>query len=304
MGNGRLTEPAKWRHIAREIAANVAMGNALVRSWRVRRGRTVAPTMSLEQRLLSYGFDQFAVLEKAVGPGGLRGKRVLEVGPGDQIPIGLLSIGAGARTYFANDRFPGDIASPGARAFYKELAKRAPASFQQEWRSRGMDPESFPWTEGPEAPVRVVPVPVEHLKESLDEPVDVIFSYNVVEHLADVEQAFSALRTVLAPGGLMVHMVDYGPHQCWVGYRNPLTFLTVPPFFWKLMGSNRGTANRVRHWENRELLLRLGFQIVRDEVFRCDLAHAEEVFPFLRLPRPIPSIEEARVVGALVVATC
>ena len=56
--------------------------------------------------------------------------------------------------------------------------------------------------------------------------------------------------------------------------------------------------------QTRKLLEALGFRILLDEVYRCDLSDAEEVFPHLRLPRPIPSIEEARVVGALVVATC
>lgn len=48
-------------------------------------------------------------------------------------------------------------------------------------------------------------------------PFDVIFSYFVLEHLADLDRSFRAMAALLAPGGLMVHccpnyVVPYEPH--------------------------------------------------------------------------------------------
>lgn len=51
----------------------------------------------------------------------------------------------------------------------------------------------------------------------IGENFDIIFSHNVLEHIRDLEQAMSALVTVLKPDGIMIHhtvnyLVPYEPH--------------------------------------------------------------------------------------------
>ena len=69
------------------------------------------------------------------------------------------------------------------------------------------------------------------------------------EHVSDVEQFARLTADLLAPGGMAIHRVDFGPHDCWPDYPDPLTFLRFPPQVWAAMGSNRGTPNRLRHHE-------------------------------------------------------
>ncbi|SUS08923.1 hypothetical protein DF3PB_950013 [uncultured Defluviicoccus sp.] len=60
----------------------------------------------------------------------------------------------------------------------------------------------------------------------------------------------------------MIHRVDYGPHDCWTLYENPLTFLAIPEFLWRLMGNQRGYPNRVRHCEVIDTLNLLGVRVI------------------------------------------
>ena len=67
---------------------------------------------------------------------------------------------------------------------------------------------------------------------------------------------------MLKPDGVMVHRVDYGPHDLWVNCPNRMTFLTVPEWLWSSMGSNRGCPNRVRHAELMRTASDLGLKVV------------------------------------------
>ena len=65
--------------------------------------------------------------------------------------------------------------------------------------------------------------------------------------MSDVGAFAETTARLLAPGGMATHRVDFGLHDCWVQYRDPLTFLRFPDWLWHLMGSNRGTPNLKRH---------------------------------------------------------
>jgi hypothetical protein len=55
------------------------------------------------------------------------------------------------------------------------------------------------------------------------------------------------MAALLKPGGVTIHRVDYSAHGRWSLYPNRLTFLTIPGPVWRLMGSQRGESNRMRH---------------------------------------------------------
>jgi hypothetical protein len=83
----------------------------------------------------------------------------------------------------------------------------------------------------------------------------------VGEHVNSV-RAFAEMNArLLAPNGVGVHRVDFGPHGCWANYHDPLTFLRFPDWLWELMGSNRGTPNRRRYHEFCREFERAGLKI-------------------------------------------
>jgi hypothetical protein len=251
-----------------QMARNLVMAVPAVSRWRSRRGRTasIAGEPSKED-LEVFAYGPLALVEKALGPSGTRNAVVVEIGPGDHIPVGLLSLAAGARRYIAVDRFAGDIGGPRARRFYaalgRDLEARRP-DLAEHLKARGIDPEGFPDTAA-EA-VTVVHRSIEDAPEVRE--VDVVISNNTVEHVVDVESLGRASFAMLRAGGTAAHRVDFAAHDVWSIRPDPLEWLSVPDALWRRMGSHRGTPNRLRFHEVEAAFTRAGFQ-VEAQILEC-----------------------------------
>ena len=103
--------------------------------------------------------------------------------------------------------------------------------------------------------------PIESAETPDGQALDLLVSYNAVEHLFDVptfaRQSFSLLR----PGGVAVHRVDFAPHGPWQDRANPFEWLTVSDALYWMMGSARGTPNRLRFNEVARHLEKSGFEV-------------------------------------------
>jgi SAM-dependent methyltransferase len=264
--------------ITREIIANGLMHLALFRNWRVRRGRTTSTNNYQQvQSILS----QFHFFIESLGWGYVRDKKVIEIGPGDAIPLGLLFLGAGARQYVAIDRFLGNVWSVSAKRLYRDLIELAPERLCQGWQKNGLDPYQYPWRGSIDSFSRIKLIPKSIEEADLNESGrgDIIISFNVLEHLSNVKQAFRNLKDLLNPGGVMIHRVDYGPHA--FGFKNPLMFLALPNKVWTLMGSHRGWPNRMRHSQILGALKAIGFNNT-DRITHCfNLKDVKSIHPFL-----------------------
>jgi len=94
--------------------------------------------------------------------------------------------------------------------------------------------------------------------------------------------------------GVALHRVDFGPHDSWFYYADPLTFLRFPEKLWSLTGSNRGTPNRFRHHEFMEAFERAGFEVDLVDVAYFD----EKTIDFARLqPKFQKMSRESMLVG-------
>jgi hypothetical protein len=210
--------------VAAEIAKNVAMGIPPVRKLRVGLGRTARPPEP--SQLGHQVYSLFDRVEKYAGS--LVGKSVLEIGPGDNIATGLAFLAAGARSYTALDRFPGNYNGKQARAWYRLV--------RQEWKRpwpASLDAEMFPAG----AAVSVIPHSVERAQDL--GKFDIVCSHAVGEHVEDVDAFCRLSNKSLATGGVAVHVVDFSGHQ-W----DDDIFMRFPEWLWRAMGSNRGFPNR------------------------------------------------------------
>jgi SAM-dependent methyltransferase len=229
-----LTAPA----LLRELAANVAMGIPPIRRRRLKGLRTGNSQVELEAAKIVAEFD---FLRDSAGA--LRNKTVVEIGPGDAVGLAPLFISAGAARYIALDRFLGDVWSPRADALYDQIAGlRGP--FEPNWQTK----------------VELLRVSIEQVGQTLP-AADLIVSFDVIEHLADVPLAVRHMRGMLKPTGRMIHRVDYGPHGVWLSAQDPLSFLRVPRWLWMAFGSNRGYPNRLRHPQFVQLLRQQGLYV-------------------------------------------
>jgi SAM-dependent methyltransferase len=230
----------RWTTVGREILANALMSVPVIRRMRVKAGRTIGSGLQKFR-------GQLSELEHELGD--VTGRRVVELGPGDVIPMGWEVLRRGASSYVAVDRFGGSFDGPAAREIYAAMGA----------------PTSFPASDVEARRVAYRLEPAEDF-EIEDPPADLVFSMDVLEHVSDPAEVFRCAYRALRPGGRMVHKVDLSPHAQWRRAQNPLEFLTIPDKLWSLMGSQRGLPNRLRAPDFRRSLEQSGFLIERFDV--------------------------------------
>lgn len=243
------------RHVAQEAAKNVAMAVPAVRARRLRRPRAGASFTGRDDELERYSLQALRMIGSQLGP--VRGKDVLEIGPGDHLTSGLALLAAGADTYTSIDRFVGDYSGPSGRQWYAGVQTAWPRLCPDLPWPAWLDAADFP--EGYPGRVRTVDRPIEAATGMGD--FDLICSVQVGEHVRDVDAFAGANAAMLRRGGAAIHRIDFGPHDCWRGYADPLTFLRLPDSVWHAMGSNRGTPNRLRLDEVRAAFERAGLRV-------------------------------------------
>jgi len=228
--------------VAKEISKNFLMGIGPVRAMRQRQGRTSA-AMPTQDNLGRYAFDPVLCIFEILPD--MKGLDVFEIGPGDHLASGFVCLGTGARRYETADRFLGDVSGPVAKSWYRAVKEHWQAFLPDHPFEEGLDPDAFP--EGYPDRVLAQQIAVESLEKKTG--FDVVYSFHVGEHVSDIDAFARSTFDLLKPGGVAIHHVNYGPHDCWLTYDDPWTFLGFSDSVWKMMGSNRGTPNRFRHHE-------------------------------------------------------
>lgn len=200
----------------------------------------------------------------------LKGATVVDMGCGGVNPFGLLTLFTtlGARRGIALDLdsiYDGGIAVRAAADVVKTmltepdavLPKGAPSGpkvmanlsrFDLSKLCKG-DPTGFNGT-------------IEYKQESVDETsigtgeADLILSNAFLEHVSDIDKAFSELARITRRGGMGVHVIDMTDHRRYVEERHPFDFLTDPGD-----GMAQG-SNRLRYHEFLEAFGRHRFKVV------------------------------------------
>jgi Methyltransferase domain len=213
--------------------------------------------------------------------------RVAELGPGDSIGIGLAALLCGADRYYGLDALP--LANLRRNlVVFDELVDlfRARASIPDETEFPGVKPKLRSY-DYPEA-LLTVPDPdrIERIRSSIVYPtnpesmvryvapwwnpsviesggVNMIFSQAVLEHVNDLETAYSAMQAWLAPGGWLSHQIDFRSHGTaheWNGH------WTYGDRVWRLLRGHRAfLINREPHSTHVRLLREAGFTLVCDQ---------------------------------------
>ncbi len=249
-----------------------------------------------------YAYAPFQLLRENIAPRDLNGLSVVELGPGDHAPLALLCLAAGARDYTVIDRFPGELSGPNATAVYEELLEdlstREP-QLARGFSARGLSGSNF--VDSGKGLVRVIGQRIEEVSASV--AADVVFSYNVLEHVTDVPELARRLWRMMMPGAVCIHRVNYSAHDAWTKRANPLEWLMLPDWLWRAMGSNRGTPNRLRHAEVLEAFEKAGFETRSTILKTYDDALVVQHKPHLaKRFREMP-IQSLRVEAAVIQAT-
>lgn len=213
---------------------------------------------------LGYIQRQFATYIKYAGLSAesLKGKRLLELGPGDNLGVALKFLAAGAASVVCLDRFYSKRNSEHERRIYLGLRETLSAE------DRSRFDQAVNLTEGvqfnPEKLQSVYGVTLEGFADKLPpdhEKFDLILSCAVLEEIYDPDPVFAAMDRLLAPGGGLVHVIDLGDYGM---FRNqgmhPLTFLTISEPIYRRMASDSGLPNRKRLGYYDQKMKELGYQ--------------------------------------------
>jgi SAM-dependent methyltransferase len=163
-----------------------------------------------------------------IGADDLRGARVMELGPGDNLGVAMRFLAAGAERVEGVDRFA---------TWRDETQQAAIQAALVERLGKPVPMTGIETTEG---------LPIEEAAGRFEPgSFDFIVSRAVLEHVYDPDATFAAIDSLLKPGGKSVHKIDFEDHGLFTaGGLHPLTFLTIPDRLYRWMSENSGLPNR------------------------------------------------------------
>ena len=208
--------------------------------------------------------DMFRTRLRAAGVS-LLGKRVLELGPGSDMGVGLMLLQAGAASYTAFDRNP--LAFQVPTEFYAHLARRVPVDLSAlEDGTR----------------IRYVPDRDFDLARSLaGQQFDIVVSNAAFEHFEDVGKTLRQLSLSMADGGYFLAEIDLQTHSRWIREKDPNNIYRYSPWLYRLFHFP-GQPNRVRPQTYREHLEEAGWRNIEMEPVNRFHAEGRYVHPAFR----------------------
>ena len=194
-------------------------------------------------------------------PDELEGKRVLEIGPGDNLGVAMRFAAAGADVV-AIDRF--HTWRDPVQQDRIHLAVRDRMTPDQIRRLGSLVSNGGQLDLGTDRLGLIEGVSIEDAPARLGgRQFDLIVSRAVLEHALDLDRAFAAMDQLLRAGGVLAHKVDIRDHGLFTdGGQHPLTFLTVRDRTYTLMGAEAGLPNRELTDDYRRRLAALGYESV------------------------------------------
>lgn len=145
----------------------------------------------------------------------LKGRTVLELGPGIDCAVALVLASCGAEMAVA-DRFPAPW-DPGFHpAFYRDFLAR--------WDGPCRALEAVVERGSYDGVLTLVPEPAEALASLGDASTDLVLSNAVLEHVQDLGAVEREMARVTRPGGVQMHQVDCRHH---VDFTRPLDHLLI-----------------------------------------------------------------------------
>ncbi|MGZ9226739.1 MAG: hypothetical protein ACXW4M_14410 [Anaerolineales bacterium] len=207
------------------------------------------------------------------------GKRVLVFGYGGRFDIGFGILKAGAAHVILCDRY-----APPDEHHNPRLISAEDKDFAVE--SSGLRPRPE-WITLLQSDVREV-----HASAKID-PVDIVISSSVYEHLDDVEGITRALGGLTKPGGIQIHYVDLRDHF----FKYPFEMLRFSENIWRRWLNPSTNHNRYRVWDYRRAF-KACFEDVEIEVLSREEGAFRKVMPHLR-PEFVSGDMEEDAVGLI-----
>ena len=227
-------------------------------------------------------------------PSALRGANVAEIGCGDCLAAADMMLGLGASRVFLVDRQP-IVISPLHREVLRPLAEDPTLPNRAEILSPGDEPSLDPAkASAHHGLLEEVGIPA---------PVSMVYSFDVVEHVEDLDGFFSCCYRMLTPGGISLHKFDLSGHEFFEDPLPPLDFQTYPTWLFNLIFPKYRRA--AGHFADTilESMKRQGFQIESVIPIRtAEEGYLSEIWQSLRKEARLRDPETVGLLDVIVVA--
>ncbi len=212
------------------------------------------------------------------------GKRVLVFGYGGRFDIGFGLLKEGAAHVILCDKYASPDEAHNRRMFAAEEEYFAA-------ESKGLRPRSR-WMTLLESDIREARVSGEI------EPMDIVLSSSVYEHLDDVEGITRALAGLTKPDGIQIHFVDLRDHF----FKYPFEMLRFSERTWRSWLNPSSNHNRYRLWDYRRVFESC-FGQVEIEVLSREVEAFHKLQPYARPEFVSGNLDEDTVTLIRVIAT-
>jgi hypothetical protein len=227
----------------------MGLGILALNSWRHRlRGyRTPRPWFSRDSaRILEYDRAVFANWRRHLDdylnfPLELRGRAVIELGPGSDLGTGLLWLAAGAESYAGVDAHP--LVTPRARSLHEELA-RLVAGADINLLEELLDAVDRMHA-GKDGPLRYRVLEKFDLRRLDLDGFDLVVSHSALEHVGKLDRTFEQLSARVTERAHFIAEIDLQTHTRWIRDHDPLNIYRYRRQTWRTF-SFSGIPNRVR----------------------------------------------------------
>lgn len=195
MKNGRKGFGSISLDLSSQLLKSLLMSFPPIRRWRLKRPRTSLDINNTEAYLRNNAFLGLNLLLEYTGD--IKSKSICEIGAGDFLTSGLSMLAAGAWSYTVIDKFPGDYSGRSAKTMYAKVAENWERFFPHMVWDRSIKPTDFPDEYGNR--VKLVGDPVE--KARIDEEFDIVCSFQVGEHISDLNSFAEMHNRLLKSAG-------------------------------------------------------------------------------------------------------
>jgi len=262
-------------------------------------------------KAIAYDWGVVERWRKALGNGvDLRGKTILELGPGPDLGVGLVLLALGAKSYTAVDRHP--LAATTPKQFYDELIatirskipdtdekqlgqeiEKLMAGFKTPFRHSGLtrigrngnlsDSGQARMTDSEKNSSNLQYICRDDFSfaDIPNRSIDVIVSNAAFEHFDDIADVIKRVSMVAKPGARFVADIDLQTHSRIVRAHDPLNIYRFRNG-WYALGKFVGAPNRVRPQAYQKALESNGWiDIVIEPLAKLDEQKTHNALPFL-----------------------
>lgn len=254
MGSQHLNLPYLIPRLARHFLPEKIVRALLLRSIIIRPGLETSNPLAAVKRYTD------VLSERGLS---FRGKRVLVFGYGGRFDLGFGLLKEGAAHIILCDKYPSPDETHNRQVFGAEENY-----FYRD--KRGLRPR-------PEL-MRLLESDIRAVRSTGEiDPVDIVLSSSVYEHLDDVEGITRALAGLTKRDGIQIHFIDLRDHF----FKYPFEMLRFSESVWRKWLNPSSHHNRYRLWDYRRAF-EACFDHVEIEVLSQDVEAFRKLMPYIR----------------------